>query len=61
MTNTIHSANKLKVVWNLLKDTAGEWSRGMERTHHFWEVASIIWTAGDKRVQEINRYHNEVP
>ena len=27
MTSTPKSANKIKVVWNLLKDTAAEWSR----------------------------------
>ncbi|MCB9547074.1 MAG: choice-of-anchor D domain-containing protein [Myxococcales bacterium] len=40
---------------------AGEWSRVMQSTHHFWEVASIIWTAGDRRATPINRYYNSVP
>ena len=40
---------------------AGEWVRELQRRDHFWEVANIIWSAGDRRVQEVNRYHNEVP
>jgi hypothetical protein len=42
-------------------EEAGEWTREITRTDHFWEVASIIWTEADKRVQVINRYHNSVP
>ena len=40
---------------------AGEWVRVMQGTHHFWTVGSIIWTAADRRVQEINRYYQQVP
>ena len=40
---------------------AGEWTQVMQATHHFWEVASIIWTANDRRVQVIDRYYNSVP
>ena len=40
---------------------AGEWVRELQRRDHFWEVANIIWGPGDRRVQEVNRYHNEVP
>lgn len=40
---------------------AGEWVQVMQATHHFWEVASIIWTAADRRVQVIGRYYNSVP
>lgn len=40
---------------------AGEWVRVMQATHHFWTVGSIIWTAADRRVQEINRYYQQVP
>lgn len=34
---------------------AGEWVHMLQRTDDFCEVASIIWTPADKRVQEINR------
>ena len=40
---------------------AGELMRELQRRDHFWEVANVIWTPGDRRVQEVNRYHNEVP
>jgi hypothetical protein len=40
---------------------AGEWVRVLQDTHHFWVVGSIVWTDGDRRVQEINRYYQQVP
>lgn len=40
---------------------AGEWVRVMQDTHHFWTVGSIIWSANERRVQEINRYYQQVP
>jgi len=39
----------------------GEWTRRLNRTGNFWEVAAIIWTQGDKRVQEINRFYELTP
>ncbi len=42
-------------------EQAGEWTRELRATDHFWEVASIIWSANEGRAQEINRYHNRVP
>lgn len=40
---------------------AGEWVRVLQDTHHFWVVGSIVWTDADRRVQEINRYYQQVP
>ncbi len=42
-------------------ELAGEWRREMQRTDTFWEVANLIWTAADKRPQEVDRYHQQVP
>ena len=39
----------------------GEWTRRLNRTGNFWEVAGIIWTQNDKRVQEINRFYEFTP
>lgn len=38
-----------------------EWTRLLQSTADFWEVAAIIWTDVDRRVLEINRYHQGVP
>ena len=39
----------------------GEWTRRLNATGNFWEVAGIIWRSNEKRVQEINRYYDLVP
>ena len=39
---------------------AGEWTRTLNQSKNFWETAGIIWTANDKRVQEINRFYQSV-
>ena len=39
----------------------GEWTRRLNATGNFWEVAGVIWRQNEKRVQEINRYYDAVP
>ena len=39
----------------------GEWTRTLNTTGNFWEVAGVIWKQNEKRVQEINRFYNTVP
>ena len=38
----------------------GEWRRTLNKDN-FWEVAGIIWTQNDKRVQELNRLYESTP
>jgi hypothetical protein len=40
---------------------AGTYTRNLNTTDNFWEVAGIIWTATDKRVQEIDRFYPTTP
>ncbi|MBU1899701.1 hypothetical protein KKB55_18320 [Myxococcota bacterium] len=35
---------------------AVEWDRTFSHRDDFWEVGAIIWTAGEQRAQEINRF-----
>lgn len=36
---------------------AGEWVTTLRNTDQYWEVASIIWNAGERRAVEINRIY----
>lgn len=40
---------------------AFEADRELIDTDDFWEVASIVWTPGDRRVQPINRFYERPP
>lgn len=38
-----------------------EKTRTLQATDHFWHVAQIVWTPGNREVVEIDRYFNRVP
>lgn len=40
---------------------AGTYTKVLDMTDNFWEVAGVIWTASETRVQEIDRFYNDVP
>ena len=40
---------------------AGTYTRNLSATGNFWEVAGVIWTASEQRVQEIDRFYNTPP
>ena len=40
---------------------ANTYTRSLERTGNFWEVAGIIWTRSEQRVQETDRFYGAPP
>jgi len=40
---------------------AGTYTHLLNATGNFWEVAGVIWTSTEQRVQEINRFYNTPP
>jgi hypothetical protein len=40
---------------------AGTYTRMLQSTENFWEVAGVIWTASETRVQEIDRFYDLAP
>jgi hypothetical protein len=39
----------------------GTYTRVLNVTGNFWEVAGVIWTSNEQRVQEINRFYDSPP
>ena len=56
-----YGASDVTIKVYLFSVLEAEWTRRLNTTDNFWEVAGIIWTQNEKRVQEINRFYDFIP